>query len=165
MRRLQGCFPKAAQQRSTWDMGGGTWEDSASGPRIFASLEHGTMRAVGGQAHWYAREAELPDDEILGGGGRFAIGADGYAEGWQVEAAIMVSRVAFDGEGMPVWAESREHLTLEDLAQFEPGPQLFLRARIELGELEVVFGAPRKRPEVKGNFINLRADLFLICPA
>ena len=118
----------------------------------------GDATASGGHARWLRRRdaAYLPPEGDECG---IAVGADGYAEGWQGECQRMLSSMTFDAEGFAVDATSQVRLEGDALAGLAPALQMQARARVALGEicdeLPIEDCAPYKGKTTR---VNLRAQ-------
>ena len=106
LRDLRRCFPSATPAAAKeWNHGGRDRAAEARGARMVFALG-GEASASGGHARWLRRqdEAYLPPEGDERG---FAVGADGYAVGWQGECQRMLGEMAFDAEGFAIDATTQ----------------------------------------------------------
>ena len=111
-----------------WCVGGGDVQADARGGRVFCDIDC-VEEPRGGEASWLCRSDV--DDQ-------------GFLAGWAERAGDMRAQFKFDGEGYLCF---RGGLRLEPrhLAQLNPAVQLVARARLALGDVEVIPGDGIKR--------------------
>ena len=84
-RALRRCLPGVMQRTAReWHHGGRDRDITATGARIIIDLGDERVSARGGEARWLTRGAAAADGND---GEGFAVGDDGYAEGWR-EASV-----------------------------------------------------------------------------
>ena len=111
-----------------WNVGGGDSQADARGGRVFCDIDS-AEDPRGGEASWLCR-SDIDDQ--------------GFLVGWIERPGNMRSQFKFDAEG---YLCSRDGLRLElqQLTQLDPAVQLVARARLALGDVEVLSGDGTKR--------------------
>ena len=119
------------------------WCADAHGPRVvYVVDERRVPMAFGGEARFGLRGTD--EWEVVGD---WRAGDDGYRAGWQVLAAELRGRVAFDASGFPLNPVSRIALDSAELDALPAFLQLVCRARVEVGIVEVFAQSPGKVPQ------------------
>ena len=124
----------------------------ACGPRVGVMLDEDRALAVsGGEGRFMLRGDEARASEFA-----WALGEDGFREGWCERAAQFRSLVSFGEGGVPFDGDTGLPLESADLAALPPAVQLECRARAELGDVEVLAISAGKRA---GTHVSLDVQL------
>ena len=113
-----------------WCVGGGDSQADARGGRVFCDIDS-AEDPRGGEASWLCRSD---------------IDEQGFLMGWIERAGNMRAQFMFDAEGY-LCSRGGLRLKLQQLAQLDPAVQLVARARLALGDVEVLPGDGIKRQE------------------
>ena len=111
-------------------MGGGDGHADAIGGRIFLDIDC-EEEPRGGEASWLRRSD---------------IDERGFMAGWEERASAMRFRYVFDAEGF-LCLRQGGRLESHQLGQLDPAVQIAARARLALGDVEVIPGDGIKRQE------------------
>ena len=123
-----------------WCIGGGDARADAEGGRVFLDIDC-TEEPRGGEASWLQR-----DD----------VDEQGFIVGWMERAGAIRSAHSFDDEGY-LCNRQGERLELRHLGPLDPAVQLVARARLALGDVEVLPGDGEKRQETHVQLASQRA--------
>jgi ribonuclease HI len=122
---FQGVETPSAEE---WCVGGGDPQADARGGRVFCDIDS-EEEPRGGEASWLCR-SDIDDQ--------------GFLAGWMERAGDMRYRFGFDTEGY-LCSRHGARLELQQLAPLDPAVQLVARARLALGDVEVISGDGIKR--------------------
>ena len=111
-----------------WCVGGGDAQADARGGRVFCDIDC-EEEPRGGEASWLCR----PD-----------VDDQGFLVGWMERAGDMRAQFRFDSEGY-LCSRCGTRLELQQLMQLGPAVQIVARARLALGDVEVLPGDGIKR--------------------
>ena len=126
---LRNAFPGIkGPSAEEWCVGGGDIQADARGGRVFCDIDC-AEEPRGGEASWLRRS----DVDGLG-----------FLEGWMERACELRSQFSFDMEGY-LCSRGGRRLDQQQLAQLDPAVQIVARARMALGDVEVLPGDGEKR--------------------
>jgi ribonuclease HI len=111
-----------------WCVGGGDPQADARGGRVFCDIDS-EEEPRGGEASWL-RRSDIDDQ--------------GFLSGWMERAGDMRSSFSFDKEGY-LCSRHGGRIELQQLTSLDPAVQIVARARLALGNVEVVAGDGIKR--------------------
>jgi hypothetical protein len=126
-----------------WKHGGSDRQERANGPRIFDLLSgDGEYSAHGGEASWLAGRASTC--EGVAAESPPVVDDDGFVVGWEQRFAAVVRRFVVDDEAFLVHGESTgqggsgRRVLEGELDGLEPIVQMYVRARVRIGECKIV---------------------------
>jgi hypothetical protein len=122
---FQGVETPVAEE---WCVGGGDPQADARGGRVFCDIDS-EEEPRGGEASWL-RRSDIDDQ--------------GFLSGWMERAGDMRSSFSFDKEGY-LCSRHGGRIELQQLTSLDPAVQIVARARLALGNVEVVAGDGIKR--------------------
>ena len=128
--------PRAAE----WCVGGGDARADAEGGRVFLDIDC-EEEPRGGEASWLKR-ADVDEQ--------------GFLVDWMSRASAMRAAHSFDDKGF-LCSRQGERLEQQHLGHLDPAVQLVARARLALGEVEVLSGDGEKRHETHVQLTSQRA--------
>ena len=138
---LRGTFRGLKEPKATeWCVGGGNPRADAEGGRVFLELDS-EEEPRGGEASWL-RRADVDEQ--------------GFLSGWMERAGEMRAALRFDDEGY-LCHRRGGRLGHDQLGHLDPAVQITARARLALGEVEVIPGDGVKRPTTHVQLASQRA--------
>ena len=138
---LRGTFRGLKEPKSEeWCIGGGDARADAKGGRVFLDIDC-EEEPRGGEGSWLRR-----DD----------IDEQGFLVGWMERAGAIRSAHSFDDKGY-LCNRQGGRLELDHLGHLDPAVQLVARARLALGDVEVMPGDGEKRQETHVQLASQRA--------
>jgi ribonuclease HI len=117
-------------KQGEWCVGGGDAQADAMGGRIFLDIDY-EEEPRGGEASWLRRSD---------------IDEQGFLTGWEERASVMRFHYVFDEMGF-LCLRQGGRLEPHQLGLLDPAVQITARARLALGDVEVVSGDGMKRQE------------------
>ena len=146
---LRRCFPGVIPRKACeWAHGGRDRAREAGGGRfVMVANKARVARVSGGEARWCRRglvgAAQRKGDEA-----GIPVGMDGWAIGWEAEAAGLKALMSFDDEGYAINVLD-ERVQGQELGELPPALQMSARARIAIGELKPDCPVVREAPTEK----------------
>jgi ribonuclease HI len=138
---IRGTFQGLKEPRAAeWCVGGGDARADAEGGRVFLDIDC-EEEPRGGEASWLKR-----DD----------VDEQGFLVGWMARASAIRAAYNFDDKGF-LFSRQGGRLEHHHLGRLDPAVQLVARARLALGDVEVLPGDGEKRQETHVQLTSQRA--------